>query len=171
MKLHTALLAVVGLTVTVPAGAADPATSGALGVPANRLVGLWSTQAAVSPCGSNVPPSPVRNTIVFHAGGTVAENARFPPTGVPNVYGVPGINWRSTGLGTWSYDPTTSRYSMHLRFDWFVDGIYHGYQTVDRELLLSNDGLQAAGPVHTVRYATNGSTIIELCGTSVSDRL
>lgn len=40
MKLHTALLAVVGLTVTVPAGAADPATSGALGVPANRLVGL-----------------------------------------------------------------------------------------------------------------------------------
>lgn len=169
MKLHTALLTVVGLTVTVPADAADPTTSGALGVPANRIVGLWSTQGAVGPCGSNTFPIQVRNTLLFQAGGTVVEAPQFPPQGI-QIPGV-GLSQRGVALGTWSYDPVTQRYSAHFQFDTFLDNVYSGYATVDREMQLSNDGQQVAGPVLSTRYASNGSVISELCGTSVSTRL
>ena len=172
MKFTSSLLAIALLAaLTAPASAGDPATSGALGERANRIAGLWSTQGAVRRCGSALPTATVRNTLVFHAGGTVSENARFPPDGALNVYNVPGINQRSTGLGKWSYDPMPGTYAMHLRFDWYVDGVYHGHQTVEREILLSNDGTQAAGSIRTVRYGLDGSVVAALCGSSVSTRL
>jgi hypothetical protein len=171
MSLKTLLLTAALLAVAGSASAADPATSGAMAVPANRIVGLWSTQAAVGTCGTNVFPIPIRNTLLFHAGGTVVENPRSPPGGTPNAFGVPGNNQRGQALGTWSYNPATALYSIHLRFDWFVDNVYHGYMTVDREILLSNDGQQAAGPVRSTRYAADGSTIVAVCGSAVSTRL
>lgn len=164
--LATAMLAFASTT----ASAAGPGQDSAWGFMANRIAGVYTTQAQVRPCGSSLPFSPVANTLTFNAGGTVTENAPFPPDGIPNVYGVPGNNKRSFGLGKWSYNFLTHKYSMTLRFDWFVDNAYNGYQVVEREILLSNDGRQATGPVHTTRYALDGSIVADLCGTAVSTR-
>jgi hypothetical protein len=164
-------LAPLLLTLGAAPVAAGPANSGALGVPANRIAGLWSSEAGVRPCGTALPLAPVRNTLLFHAGGTVVENPRFPPGGAANVFGVPGTNQRNQALGTWGYDPATDVYWMHLQFDWFVDGIYHGYMTVDREIRLSQDGLEASGPVWSTRYSAAGSVIAQVCGEAVSTRL
>lgn len=151
--------------------AVDPARNGALAGPANRIVGLWLTEGAVSPCGSALPPSPIRNTLLFNAGGTVVENPRIPPAGIPNAFGVAGINQRGPALGTWSFDPASGEHSLFLRFDWYVDGAYHGYMTVDRTLTISSDGTQIIGPVQSTRYLANGTQIGAVCGSAVSDRL
>ena len=175
MKIQNTLLALAlsPLCLAVlPAGAVDLLHHGAPNVPANRIVGLWTTQAAVRPCGSNLPLSPARNTILFHAGGTVLANPlAAPAAGFPNVAGIPGIHQRGQDLGTWSFNPLTHQYTVKLRFDWYVDGLYHGYSTVDRTILLSNDGKQAFGPVRVTRYRTDGSIIGEVCGEAVSTRL
>lgn len=171
MNLHTALLAVALGVVAAPAAAVDPSTSGALPVAANRLVGLWTSEAAVSPCGSGQTPSPARiNTIVFNAGGTAIEMATMAPAaGMSTPL---GFNQRSNmGLGRWSFNAKTGHYTLHLRFDWFVDGQYQGFNTVDRTILLSNDGTRAYGPVKAVRYAADGSIMLSLCGTAVSTRV
>ncbi len=165
-------LALAPLSLAAPAaGAVDLLRHGAPNVPANRIVGLWSTQAATRPCGSNLPLSPLRNTILFHAGGTVLANSRFPLAGIPNVAGVPGINQRGQDLGTWSYNPVTHQYTLKLQFDWYVDGLYHGYQTVNRTILLSNDGQQASGPVRSTRFSAAGAVIADVCGEALSTRL
>ena len=162
-----ALLALASLPAVA---GGDPPRNGALATPANRIIGVLSNVAQVGPCGGT-PNSAIRQTLMFEAGGGFVDNAPFPPQGVPNVYGVVGLNQRSIGLGTWSYDPLTSRYTLDQRFDWFVNNAYHGYQVVHRTIQLSNDGQTAAGPVNTVRYAANGSVVIELCGSAVSTRL
>jgi hypothetical protein len=159
------------LALGAATAAAGPANTGALGVPANRIAGLWSTEGLVRLCGTELPFSPVRNTLLFHAGGTVVENPRTPPGGVQNAFGVPGTNQRGQALGTWEYHPATNRYWIHLRFDWFVDGVYHGYMTVDREIQLSTDGLQGSGPVSSTRYTADGTVIAQVCGEAVSSRL
>ncbi len=151
--------------------AVDPARNGALAGPANRIVGLWATEGAVSPCGSALPPSPIRNTLLFNAGGTVVENPRIPPAGIANAFGVAGINQRGQALGTWSFDQASGQYTLLLRFDWYVDGAYHGYMTIDRTLTISADGNQVIGPVRSTRYSANGTQIGAVCGSAVSDRL
>jgi hypothetical protein len=171
MKLKTLGGATASLTALIAAVAvASPPNTGALGVPANRIVGLWSTEGLVGPCGL-APMGPVRNTLLFHAGGTVVENPRFPPAGAPNAFGVPGINQRGQALGTWSYDPITKRYSMHLQFDWYVNDAYHGYMTVDRDIQLSSDAMVASGPVWAARFDAAGNLIAQVCGEAVSSRL
>lgn len=167
----TAILLSALLLSSGSAFAVDPARNGALAGPANRIVGLWTTEGSVSPCGSALPPGTVRNTLLFHAGGTVVENPRVAPAGVPNAFGVPGINQRGLALGTWSFDPASGEYTLFLRFDWYVDGAYHGYMTVDRTLTISVDGSQAIGPVRSTRYLANGTLLSAVCGSAVSDRL
>lgn len=167
LALSSALVVLSALS-TVSASA-NPAVTGAFPGPANRIVGLWSTDGMVGPCAS-APFIPIVNTLLFHAGGTVVENPRFPPGGVPNVFGVPGVNQRGQGLGTWLYHPASERYFVHLQFDWFVDGVYHGYMTIDREMVLSSDGNLASGPVVAVRYAVDGNPLVQLCGSAESER-
>ena len=75
MKTRHALLALALSPLslaTVPAGAVDLLHHGVPNVPASRIVGLWTTQAAVRPCDTNLPLRPIRNTMLFHAGGTAA---------------------------------------------------------------------------------------------------
>jgi uncharacterized protein (DUF2147 family) len=147
----------------------SPATTGSLAVAANRIVGLWDTQPSIKPCGSPLPATPTgHTTLLFNAGGTWIENPRFPPDGIV-VDG--SVQKRSGGLGTWSYDPLTARYTAHMRFDWYVDGIYSGYQTVDRTILLNSTGNLASGPVRSTNHAADGSVIVELCGSAVGTRL
>jgi hypothetical protein len=173
MNTKTTLIAaaLAALLAAGPASAVDPLHNGALATPANRIVGLWTTDGMVSPCGTALPPTAVRNTLLFEAGGTVVENPRFPPQGANGAFGVAGINQRGNGLGTWSYDPADHLYTLHLRFDWYVNGAYHGYQTVDREMRLSSDGMQVSGDVTSTRFAANGTPLISVCGAAVSDRI
>jgi hypothetical protein len=163
-RLHLSLIAVLALGSTAAQAQQSPARTGALAVPANRIVGLWTTEAAVSPCGSPLPSPQRINTLLFHAGGTLNENSLFPPGG-------DGTLQRSTGLGTWSYNPQTGRYAMHLRFDRYANGVYVGYAMVDRSLTLSGNGQQAAGPVDATFNAIDGSVIVHLCGSAVSTRI
>ncbi len=109
-------------------------------------------------------------TPLFEAGGTVVENPRSPPGGVPNVAGVPGIYQRGQALGTWSYDPAGRKYFVHLQFDNFVDNVYHGYSTVDREIVLSKHGLLASA-VRSARFTADHQLMIEVCGEAISARL
>jgi hypothetical protein len=150
--------ALLTAALTARTNAPDPATTGALAVPANRIVGLWSTQGSVSGCATGVPVIQVRNNLLFHAGGTVTEN-------------IPPVTTRNQGMGVWSYDPSTGEYQLHLRFDRFANGVYIGSSTVDRQLLLSTDGQQISGEVRATLYALDGSVLQELCGAAVSDRL
>ncbi len=138
----------------------------------DRLAGLWTTDIYVSPaaCTPGGPPPPLsgHNTIVFNVGGTLVENPRVTPTGVP---GQPQL--RTFGLGKWKYDSRTGQYRAVVRFDWYAsgDGAYLGYQVVDRTMLLSNDRKTAFGPVTSTRYAPNGSVVVKVCGKGVSRRL
>lgn len=168
MKLHLPAFTLALLATATLAHAGSPTTTGALATPANRIVGLWSNIAQVGPCGG-VVGGQLRQTLLFEAGGTFVDNSRFPPQGIP---GANGVQQRSIGLGTWSYDPVTTQYSLKQRFDWFVNNQYNGYQVVERaHMLLSNDGKTLASDVHTVRYAANGAVIAELCGSATSTRL
>ena len=170
-KRNLMLTALIAVSAAGPALAIDTSRSGAVATPANRIVGLWVSEGITRPCGTVLPANTVRNTLLFSAGGTVEENPRFPPQGAPNVNGVAGINQRGQALGTWSFEPISGVYSLHLRFDWYVDGVYHGYQTVDRDLTLSPDGLQVTGPVVATRFSAAGVPIAALCGTATSDRI
>ena len=145
----------------------DPVRNGALATSSNRIIGLWSNLAQVGPCGGS-PGQTLRQTLMFTTGGGFVDNSPYPPQGAP---GPGGLNQRSIGLGTWSYDPLTARYTLDQRFDWFVDNVYNGYQVIHRTMLLSNSGNTASGPVRATRYTTNGSVMFELCGTAVSTRL
>ena len=156
------------LLAASPATAANAVHNGAVATPANRIVGLWDTVGSVRPCGTALPTSTIRNTLLFNAGGTVHENSRFPLQGtmLPN-----GLNQRTFSLGTWRYDPATALYTLHLRFDWYVDNVYNGYSTVDREMRFSADGMQVTGAVTSTRFAANGAVVSSVCGTAVSDRI
>lgn len=163
---------VIGTLVAVTAASAAAgygALSGAPG-PANRIVGLWSTEARVGPCGG-AAATLILNTLLFHAGGTVVETPRFPPGGAPGVAGVPGVYQRGQALGTWSYDPRRRTYFLHLQFDNYVDNAYHGYSTVNREIALSKDGLLGSGTVRSARFTADGKLMGEVCGEGLSARL
>lgn len=188
MKYHVIAIAIAlaGITGGATAGqpsAADPdaalaTVSGAnlnarivWGPAAGRIVGAYQSDADVRKCGTTFPFTHVTNNIIFNAGGTVTESARFPPAGAFNAFGIPGLFTRTTGLGTWSYNPSTHSYAMSLRYDYFVDGAYSGTGTVERDMVLNADGSRASGPVKSELYSTTGSLLIGLCGDAVSKRL
>jgi hypothetical protein len=125
--------------------------------PAHRIVGLWTTDGLVGPCGGT-PAQPVRNYLLFHSGGTVTEN-------------IPPLTVRNQGLGVWSYNPFTGWYTMNLRFDRFLNGAYNGYTQIERHLRLSPGGLETTGPVKATLYGTDGAVVQELCGEAVSVRV
>lgn len=138
---------------------------------AERIVGTYQTLGQVRKCGTTFPFVPVGNTISFQAGGTVVESPRFPPVGDFNVFGIPGLFTRNIGMGTWSYNPRAHSYSMHLRYDYFVDGVFYGTGTVDRDIQLSADGKTASGPVQSTVRKDDGSVVVDLCGDVASTRL
>jgi hypothetical protein len=133
---------------------AGPDTTGALPVPANRVLGLWEASGTVTPCnGGPGPVVQVANTTVFQSGGTLVENPRTPTIA------------RSIGLGTWSYDASGDSYRQHLEFYRFnSDGSFAGHATVDRRFVLSADGQATLGPVEVAFYAANGGQLFVLCG-------
>lgn len=136
----------------------------------NRIVGLWSTEALVGPCGAP-PVMTIRNTLLFNAGGTMVENPRIGQDGILSPPGSTSVYWRGQALGTWTFDPWSRKYFIYLRFDNYVDNSYHGHSIVEREVTLSKRGTVASGPVRSTRYALDGTKISEVCGNAVSTPL
>lgn len=174
MDQRTVLLAAIVTSLwlaAAPASAGDPFTTGSLRTPASRIVGLWNAVVEVGPCGG-VPGNRVAATINYHSGGTLSETNTMPISGVPNMQGVPGLNQRGPGFGTWAYNPRTGKYRLTLRFNWFVDGYYNGYQQIERnDVVMSHDGKALTGPVRATRYRADGSKYAEFCGTETATRL
>lgn len=175
MNIKKTVLAMTVLAMTTAAGVAgaqapaDPQTTS--GWFASRIVGTFqTTDGKVGPCGAT-PTQPVGNTISFNTGGTAIESPQFPPVGAPDVFGIPGLFTRNIGMGSWSYNPRTNHYSLHLQYDFFEDGEFYGTGTVDRDLKLSPDGKTASGPVQSTIYAADGSVLRKICGTATSKRL
>lgn len=185
--MKTLLLAVALMAAATPALAHGPGHPGGgpghPGLPgppghgpghphADALAGLWRTDIHVSPAGCTpgapLPPLAGRNTMVFHADGTLVENPQVTPPGVPGA-----VQVRSFGLGKWSYDHRAGRYRALVRFDWYAasDGLYLGYQEVDRTIQLSHDRNRASGPVTSTRYDPDGNVVARVCGEGISTRL
>ena len=165
MNIRHAVLLGIGLAVASPANATGPGVTGAHSVLANRIVGTWAGQVLLGPCtpdATYAPPLTYMN--VLHSGGTVTETNTMPQTGIPNLHGIPGLHTRGPAFGTWSYNHNTGKYRIKMRFYWFVDGVYNGYQSADREALLSSDGKMVAGPVRAYRHLPNGDVIRSFCG-------
>lgn len=138
----------------------------------DRLVGVYENGGMARVCGTTLPLMPVGGgMLAFHSGGTLTENPRFPPAGAENVFGIPGTFTRTSGLGDWSYNLRTRTYTMMLRYDYFIDGVFHGTGTVQRDLTLSRDGNTATGPLHAIIHTADGSVYLELCGNATSTRL
>ena len=159
--LSLSIAALLTLANTSAHAQQNPVNTGSLAVPANRVVGMWSNASAVGPCGG---PAVMQghNTVTFSPGGTLVDVPRAPA----------GIALqRSIGLGTWAYDPLRGNYTQRVRFDWFLNGVYDGYQTIDRTFLVSNDSNQLSGPVRAIRYNADGSMRMQMCGSAVSTRL
>ena len=51
--------------------------------PANRIVGLWDTVGHGPALRRHRRSQPIRQTLMFHAGGGFVDNAPFPPQGAP----------------------------------------------------------------------------------------
>jgi hypothetical protein len=134
---------------------------------ANRIAGLWKTDAVIGPCGV-APTSKINNTLLFNANGTLLDNPRIGPNGIPTAAGTYQRGW---GLGTWTFDARKNRYFIHVQFDRYVNNTYVGFSTVDREIVLSNHAMVATGPVHSVNYDVNGEKLTEVCGEATSTRL
>lgn len=156
---------------TLPVFAAGPSDTDASLLRAQRIVGAWANESRVGPCGGPVG-NPGYQTLLFNAGGTVVDNPRFSPAGIPAIVnGIPVRRHRTIGVGTWNFDWRTRQYEVDQRFDWFINDQYDGYQTVHRTIAVSSDGNQLSGPVLTRRYAADGALTGELCGSAVSTRL
>jgi hypothetical protein len=167
MNSKTALVvALFALSASAGAAGARPAvqpetTSGWF---ANRIVGAYETSAQVRECGSSDPYDSVTNTIIFNGGGTVTATPRFPPQGA-NGYS------RTNDMGTWSYQPATSHYSVRLRYDNFTNGAFTGSSIVERDLAMALDRNSVSGSVHVTTYDTSGNVVYEACGNATSTRL
>lgn len=171
MKSPAPLLAAAALlAAALPVLADGSAGSGLSSAPANRIVGFWQMTGEVGPC-SSAFRSPLSALFVFHAGGTLSTSDTFPQAGIPNAHGIAGVSTRGPGYGRWDYDPVTRRYSSMFRFNWFVDGVYHGYQEIHRELQLSADGQTLSGPIRAARHFANGAKYMDFCGEETSTRL
>lgn len=57
------------------------------------------------------------------------------------------------------------------QLDRCANGACHGYQAVDRSILLGSDGTLASGPLNTAPHAAEGSVILASCGSADGSRL
>jgi hypothetical protein len=139
--------------------AANPSRGGPPPMPANQIVGTWEYTVQLGPCNGPLNP-PFRAIGAFHLGGTLSESNATPLTGVPSPWG-PSV--RGPGYGAWRYDPTTGRYHAHMRFYWFVNGVLHGHQQIDRELTMVSDTLMT-GTITAERHFVDGTPPVPICG-------
>lgn len=137
----------------------SPDRTGAWAVPANRIVGLWDINVTSGPCLGGPTRSFVSNH-TYHAGGTLTDAGRVPPT------------TRGPGQGIWEYQGP-GRYKIRFQFNRFLpDGSFDGVQEVRNNNLMLN----AAGTAYTTSIYTrvlnpDGSLRTELCGAANAQRI
>lgn len=143
------------------ATAASPSLLVDLTPPANRIVGTWEAATRTGPCGGPFGP-PFLAFTVFHAGGTLTETNMAPLDGIPTPF---GQAVRGPAFGTWNYDRRTQTYTAQMRFNWFVNGFYHGYhQIYFDQIELAADGSTLSATFNASRHFADGSAPIPNCG-------
>lgn len=159
------LLLALALSLVAGQAAAQPPSpwqTGALPVPANRIVGLWQVNVTTAPCagGPTVVFSAFAN---FHAGGTVTDFNTFAPAS------------RSTGMGIWRYITPlrdgSARYKLRFQFFRHVNGVLDGVQDIGGTLRLAPDGNSYVHDVRARALNNDGSVRVELCGTGLAERV
>lgn len=143
--MSTTLARTATLLLCLPAAfalqAGGAASTGAPAGKANEIVGTWRVQGLTGPCANPAVRFPIDAIVMFNAGGTL------------NMLGPGNPLASSPGLGTWSYDPATKRYSKQFRFHWFDNGEYIGYQQIGPMAFdLAPDGQTWTGVVQAERW-------------------
>ncbi len=152
----------LALTLCLLAGNAaaqlSPARNGALPTPANSIVGLWQINATTGPCTGG----PTRSFIAahaYHAGGTLSDAGRVPPTS------------RGPGQGIWDYRGR-GHYKTRFQFNRFLpDGSFDGVQDIRNDLILSAAGSAYSATIYTRVLNPDGSLRSELCGAANGERI
>jgi len=160
MNMHRKILAVSLALLAAPAIAnhPNPAQTGALPVPANRIVGLWATTVSIGPCQGG-PTMTFEGSSVFHAGGTLGETNMSPPSS------------RSYSQGIWKYQGK-NRYKTRFKFFSFLpDGSYDGVQEVSTTTILNARATQYHANVVASFFNPDGSLRYQACGTAVGERI
>ena len=164
MNTRIPLLALALFAAYAPAQAQNPnpLQTGALPVPANRIVGLWRVDVTTAPCagGPAVHFSAFGN---FHAGGTMTDFNTFSPAS------------RSTGMGIWRYNGRdrdgTARYTVRFQFFRHVNGVLDGVQDIGGTIYLDRNGNSYVHEVRAHALNNDGSVRVELCGTALAERV
>lgn len=154
---------ILALTLALLAGGAaavhaNPGDTGALPVPANRIVGLWTTTVNVGACQGG-PVMTIHGASVFHAGGTLGETNTSSPTTRGPGQGV----WRHTGRG---------QYKTKFRFFAYLpDGSFDGVREISTTTILNARATQYDATVRARFYNPNGSVRVDLCGSATGERV
>jgi hypothetical protein len=125
---------------------------------ANRIVGLWSVQVTLGPCGAPANRSFIAlNT--FHAGGTLSDSNTLPGS------------LRSPGHGAWRY-VGRGMYEGRMQFYRFLpDGSYDGLQDITQTVELQGRGDRYESAVRARVLNVDGTLRVELCGLAVGRRV
>lgn len=160
MKLHSTILAISLALLAGNAAASHPSAveSGALPVPANRIVGLWETTVTIGPCQGG-PTFTFDGASVFHAGGTLSETNQGPPTS------------RGPSQGIWRYKGHRQYKTKFRFFSYLPDGTFDGTQEVTTTTVLNARATQYDATVFARFFNPDGSLRVELCGSATADRV
>lgn len=157
-----ALLPILSVSAVQAAESAERAPA-----PAERIVGTWEALTRTGPCDGPFGP-PFLAFTVFHAGGTLSETNMAPLGGVTTPF---GQAIRGPAFGTWSYEPRSRSHSAQMRFNWFVDGFYHGYQQIHFERIdVATDGNTMTATFTAERHFIDGRPPVPNCGDVVMVR-
>lgn len=165
MKARHILLALALTVATGNAAAQQPSPwhTGALPVPANRIVGLWHVDVTTGPCagGPRINFFALGN---FHAGGTISDANAFPPS------------TRGPGMGIWRYlgpgPHGIGRYEVRFQFARFLpDGSFDGLQDIGGTIELARNARSYVHDVSARVLNRDGSVRAELCGTALAERV
>ncbi len=136
----------------------DPVHSGALPVPANRIVGLWHVTATIGPCLGG-PKQTFLALANYHAGGTLSDANTMPPAA------------RGPGAGIWSYQGSGQYSSRFQFFRYQPNGSYDGLQDITGSLTLDAAGTHYNQTIRAQALNADGSLRVELCGLATGERV
>lgn len=159
MNLHPALLAVslALLSGNVAAQLPNPSQTGALPVPANRIVGLWATTVTIGPCQGG-PTTTFNGASVFHAGGTLGETNTSSPT------------TRGPAQGIWKYQGRNQYKTRFQFFAYLPDGSFDGVRQITTTTFLNARATRYDANVRARFFNPDGSLRVELCGSVAGER-
>ncbi|MFO1505476.1 MAG: hypothetical protein U1F23_00115 [Lysobacterales bacterium] len=140
-------------------GVAPPVTDG-FGA-ALKFEGTWDEQITFRNCDDGSPLSSAHGQNRVIRGGAFVATTMAPPT----VQG--------PGLGNWWYDPPGLHYVSAFRHFMYNPGTGAptGWQIVERDTYLSNDGNSSTGDVTFGMYDLAGNQTSSGCATTVGTRI